>query len=219
MVPIREGVGCRSPGEARNTPAQHYIINNMPLFIKPPNFRDPSKESCPVPKSNAKSSAAEDEACPDKDSSVYTSPDQPDQPALQMNAGSDLPDQPAESKETLLNLIGEAEYSTFWTDLPGQSTERPANPGGGSPDLQQTALENSPSTNVAEADIPPSEDPSAGYSSTVAQTLPADNLSASPLTSENTAALDLLTNAQPLGSILQANSGDLSLSLDAQPGA
>lgn len=216
MIPVKEGVGCRAPGAARNPPEQHYIINNMPIFIEPPNFRDPSKNSCPVPKSDARSSATGDEVCPDKASSVYTSPDQPDQPALQMNAGSALPDQPTETKETQLDLIGNAQYSSFLTDLPGQSPERPANSGGGLPELQQTALEIPPLPNVATTDISPFENLNAGYSSTIAQTLPEDNLLAPPVTSENTAALDLQTNAQLPGSILQASSGDLSLSLDPQ---
>ena len=216
MIPVKEGVSCRAPGAARKPPEQHYIINNMPIFIKPPGFRDPSKDSCPAPKSDARSSATGDGVCPDKASSVYTSPDQPDQPALQMNAGSALPDHPAETKETQPDLTGTAEYSGFLTDLPGPSPERPADSGGGLPDLQQTALEIPPLPNVATADISPFQDPNAGYSSTLAQPLPGDNLLAPPVASESTAALDLQTNDQPPGSISQASSGDSSLSLDPQ---
>ncbi|MCJ1427197.1 hypothetical protein MMC29_005100 [Sticta canariensis] len=183
----------------------------MPIFIKPPGFRDPIKDRCPASKSDARSSATGDGVCSDKASSVYTSPDQPGQPALQMNAESALPDQPTETKETQPVLIGNAEYSSFLTDLPGSSPERTADSGGGLPDLQQTALEIPPLPNVATADISPFEDLNAGYSSTIAQTLPGDNLLASPVTSENTAALDLQTNAQPPGSIFQASSGDFSV--------
>lgn len=197
MIPVKEGVECRAPGSAKKPPDQHYIINNMPIFIKPPNFHDPNQNSCPVQKRNARNPAAGNEVCPDPVSSVNTSPGQPDQQDLQTNVWSASPDHIIDTKDTQLDLIGNVEYSSFLKDLPGQSSERLANSGDSLPDL-------------------PFEDPNAGYTSTIAQALPGDYSLAPPVTSENTAALDLQTNAQPPASVVQASPGESSLYLDPQ---
>lgn len=231
MVPIQDGIDCRLPGSTRTSPRKQIIIQNFPLFIRPPNFRDPNKDSCPVPKNEAKSSGAAnsqggDVGCSDDVNFIYMSPDQPDQGQAwtnpPINAGSVFANQPTDTKDTQLSLLKDTGDQKIPAGPPGQldtfSLEQPANLGNNSPELQRTTFEIPPSPNVDAPDISPFQEANTGYTSTIPQSNSIDTSLVLPTTSEYTAALDSHTNSEFPGILQESSGASLSSNFeDMQP--